>query len=127
MSPIGFVASVGLAGFGLSCTRSHDVFNRSSGAVSGAVGSGGVGSGGVGSGGVGSSALRGGCSLGGCSDPLSGCAVGLAMASTALGVTVGSGVRAGFGVGVVVGVGRGSSVLANQGMAVTWLGRSGWV
>ena len=117
MSPIGFVASVGLAGFGLSCTRSHDVFNRSSGAVSG----------GVGSGGVGSSALRGGCSLGGCSDLLSGCAVGLAMASTALGVTVGSGVRAGFGAGVVVGVGRGSSVLANQGMAVTWLGRSGWV
>ena len=122
MSPIGFVASVGLAGFGLSCTRSHDVFNRSSGAVSG-----GVGSGGVGSGGVGSSALRGGCSLGGCSDLLSGCAVGLAMASTAFGVTVGSGVRAGFGAGVVVGVGRGSSVLANQGMAVTWLGRSGLV
>ena len=122
MSPIGFVASVGLAGFGLSCTRSHDVFNRSSGAVSGVVGSGVVGFGGVGS-----SALRGGCSLGGCSDLLSGCAVGLAMASTAFGVTVGSGVRAGFGAGVVVGVGRGSSVLANQGMAVTWLGRSGWV
>ena len=88
MSPIGFVASVGLAGFGLSCTRSHDLCNRSSGAVSGAVGSGGVGSGGVSS-----SALRGGCSLGGCSDLLSGCAVGLAMAS---GVTVGSGERAGF-------------------------------
>ena len=122
MSPIGFVASVGLAGFGLSCTRSHDVFNRSSGEVSG-----GVGSGGVGFGGVGSSALRGGCSLGGCSDLLSGCAVGLAMASTAFGVTVGSGVRAGFGAGVVVGVGRVSSVLANQGMAVTRLGRSGWV
>ena len=119
MSPIGSVASVGLAGFGLRCTRSHDVFNRSSDAVSG-----GVGSGGVGPRGVGSSALRGGCILGGCSDLLSGCAVGLAMAS---GVTVGSGERAGFGAGVVVGVGRGSSLLVNHGMAVIWLGCSGLV
>ena len=99
ISPIGSAESVGLAGFGLSCTRSHEVSSRFLAAVFWGVGS---------------------------TTSLGGCSVGSVVISGSR-VTAGFGVGAGSGEGVPasVGVGRGSSSLDNHGIAVTAWGCAG--